>query len=51
MRIRLKEEVMVERNTSQYLGVDFSANRRIDTEFLNHRSMEVVKCASVLKIV
>ena len=46
----MKEEVMKEVDTFRYLGVDFASNGRMDAE-LNHRSMEVRKCAGVLKSV
>ena len=48
LRIKVKEEVMEEVDTFRYLGVDFASNGRMDAE-LNHRSMEVRKCAGVLK--
>ena len=50
LRIKVKEEVMEEVDTFRYLGVDFASNGRIDAE-LNHRIMEVRKCAGVLKSV
>ena len=50
LRIKVKEEHMDEVDTFQYLGVDFASNGRMDAE-LNHRSMEVRKCAGVLKSV
>ena len=48
LRIKVKEEVMKEVDTFQYLGVDFASNGRMDAE-LNHRSIEVRKCAGALK--
>ena len=50
LSIKVKEEVMKEVDTFRYLGVDFASNGRMDAE-LNHRSMEVRKCAGVLKSV
>ena len=44
LRKKVKEEVMEEVDTFRYLGVDFASNGRMDAE-LNHRSMEVRKCA------
>ena len=35
---------MEEVDTFRYLGVDFASNGRMDAE-LNHRSMEVCRCA------
>ena len=49
LSIKVKEEVMEEIDTFQYLGVDFASNGRMDVD-LNHRSMEV-RCAGVLKSV
>ena len=50
LSIKVKEEIMEEVDTFRYLGVDFASNGRMDAE-LNHRSMEVRKCAGVLKSV
>ena len=50
LRIKVKVKVMEEVGTFQFLGVDFPSDRRMDAE-LNHRSMEVRKCAGVLKSV
>ena len=50
LRMKVKEEVIEEVETFRYLGVDFTSNGRMDAE-LNHRNMEVRKCAGVLKSV
>ena len=44
--IKVKQEVMEEVDTFRYMGVDFASNGRMSAE-LNHRSMEVRKCAGV----
>ena len=48
--VEVKEEVMEEVVTFRYLGVNFASTGRMDAE-LNHKSMEVRKCAGVLKSV
>ena len=48
LRIKVKEEVVEEVDTFRYLGVDFASSGRMDAE-LNHRSIEVRKCAGMLK--
>ena len=50
LRIKMKEEVMEEIDIFRYLGVNFASKERTDAE-LNHRSMEVRKCACVPKSV
>ena len=50
IKVKEDQEVMEEVDTFRYLGVDFASNGRMDAE-LNHRSMEVRKCAGVLKSV
>ena len=46
LRIKVKEEVMEVVDTFRSLGVDFASNGRMEAE-LNHRSMEVRKCAGL----
>ena len=46
--IEVKEEVMEEVDTFQYLGVDFASNGRMDAELNHRRSKEM---CSVLKSV
>ena len=49
LRIKVKEKIMEEVDTFQYLRVDFASNGRMDAELNIY--MEVRKCAGVLKSV